>query len=106
MEVKSLTLIIVTSLIPPDKASETLKKYNEIQEKYPLPSYIKQKVSGLRWVREGMKGVAIYEVVKGNMSDALNFVYRYEGEFAGIKGYLNEIETLLGLEEMSGIIPS
>jgi hypothetical protein len=44
--------------------------------------------------------VAIYEVKKGKISDALNFVYRYELEYAGIEGYSNEIETLLAAEEM------
>ena len=60
---------------------------------------------GLRWVEEGMKGVAVYEVEKENVADALNFVYRYEGEFAGIEGYSNDIETLLAVEELTGVIP-
>jgi hypothetical protein len=79
---------------------EVQKKYNEIQEKYLLPPFIKQKKIGLKWVREGIKAVAIYEVKKGKISDALNFVYRYELEYAGIEGYSNEIETLLAAEEM------
>lgn len=44
--------------------------------------------------------MAIYDVEKERISDALSFVYRYELEFAGIEGYSNEIETLLTAEEM------
>ena len=68
-----MVLIMVTSLFPPENGIEIQKKYNEIQEKYPLPSFIKQKKMGLRWIEEGMKGVAVYEVEKGNIADALNF---------------------------------
>ena len=53
-----------------------------------------------------MKSVAVYEVEKGSLEEALNFVYRYEGEFAGIEGYSNDIETLLGMDELTGVIPS
>ena len=93
-----MVLIMVTSLFPPEKGMEVQKKYDEIQQKFPLPSFIKLKKVGLGWIREGMKGVAIYEVEKGKISDALNFVYRYELEFAGIEGYSNEIETPLTKE--------
>ena len=55
--------------------------------------------------RLGLKGVAVYEVEKEKIADALNFVYRYEGEFAGIEGYSNDIETLLEMEELTGVIP-
>ena len=101
-----MVLIIVTSVFPPEKGVEVQRKYNEIQEKYPLPSYIKEKQMGLRWVYEGMKGVAVYEVEKGKIADALNFIYRYEGEFAGVEGYSNDIETLLEMDELTGVIPS
>ena len=79
------------------------KKYNEIQQKFPLPSYIKLKKLGLRWIRTGMKAVAIYGVKKGTVADALNFVYRYESEFAGIEGFSNEIETFLTIKEIPSL---
>ncbi|MCJ7630945.1 hypothetical protein MUP77_00895 [Candidatus Bathyarchaeota archaeon] len=44
--------------------------------------------------------MAIYDVKKDKISDALSFVYRYELEYAVIEGYSNEIETLLTAEEM------
>jgi hypothetical protein len=47
--------------------------------------------------------VAFYEVKKGNVEKALDFIYRYEGEFAGIEGFSDEIETLLGIEEIAGL---
>ena len=100
-----MVLIMVTSVFSSEKGVEVQQKYNEIQEKFPLPPFIKQKQMGLRWVREGMKGVAIYKVEKEKIADALNFVYRYEGEFAGIEGYSNDIETLLEMEEFTGVIP-
>jgi hypothetical protein len=100
MKVKGMVLVVVTSLFPPEKGMEVQIKYEEVQKKFPLPSFIKLKKVGLRWIREGMKAVAIYEVKKGKVADALNFVYRYEFEFAGIEGYSNEIETLLTAEEM------
>ena len=106
MEVKNVVLIMVTSVFPSEKGLEVQRKYDEIQGKFPLPSFVKQKLLGLKWVREGMKGVAVYEVEKGNVADALNFVYRYEGAFAGIEGYSNEIETLLGMDELTGVTPS
>ena len=99
-EVKGMVLIMVTSLFPPEKGTEVQKKYYEIQQKFPLPSSIKQKKIGIRWIRDGIKAVAIYEVKKVNVTDALNFVYRYELEFIKIEGYSNEIETLLTAEEM------
>ena len=95
-----MVLIMVTSLFPPEKGMEVQKKYGEIQQKFPLPSFIKMKKMGLRWIRDGIKAVAIYDVEKEKISDALSFVYRYELEFAGIEGYSNEIETLLTAEEM------
>jgi len=94
-----MVLIMVTSLFPPEKGMEVQKKYDEIQQKFPLPSFIKLKKIGLRWIRDGIKAVAIYDVEKEKISDALSFVYRYELEFAGIEGYSNEIETLLTAEE-------
>ena len=103
---KGMVLIMVTSVFPPEKGVEVQRKYNEIQGKYPLPACIKQKQMGLRWVYEGMKGVAVYEVEKRKIADALNFIYRYEGEFAGIEGYSNDIETLLEMDELTGVIPS
>jgi len=95
-----MVLIMVTSMFPLEKLMEVMKKFNEIQQKFPLPSSIKLKKVGLRWVRGGLKGVAIYDVEKEGISDALSFVYRYELEFAGIEGYSNEIETLLTAEEL------
>ena len=100
-----MVLIMVTSVFPSEKGVEVQRKYNEIKEKIPLPLFMKQKLMGVRWVREGMKGVAVYEVGKGRIADGLNFVYRYEGEFAGIEGYSNDIETLLEMEELTGVIP-
>ena len=100
-----MVLIMVTSIFPSEKGVEVQRKYNEIQEKFPLPPFIKQKQMGLRWVREGMKGVAVYEAEKEKIADALNFVYRYEGEFARIEGYSNDIETLLEMEELTRVIP-
>ena len=95
-----MVLIMVTSMFPAEKVGEVMKKFNEIQQKYSLPSSIKLKKIGLRWVRGGLKAVAIYDVEKEKNSDALSFVYRYELEFAGIEGYSNEIETLLTAEEL------
>jgi hypothetical protein len=88
-------------MFPPEKGAEVMKKFNEIQQKFPLPSSVKLKKVGLRWVRGGLKAVAVYDVEKEKISDALSFVYRYELEFAGIEGYSNEIETLLTTDEMS-----
>ena len=93
-----MVLIMVTSLFPPEKGMEVQKKFAEIQQKFPLPSFIKLKKIGLRWIRDGIKAVAIYDVENEKVSDALSFVYRYELEFAGIEGYSNEIETLLTKE--------
>ncbi len=98
-----MVLIIVTSMFPPEKGKEVQKKYNEVQKKFPIPSSMKLKKLGLRWIRDGLKAVAIYDVKKGKVADALNFVYRYELEFAGIEGYTNEIETLLTVEEMPSL---
>lgn len=95
-----MVLIMVTSMFPPGKGGEVVKKFNEIQQKFPLPSSIKLKKMGLRWVRGGLKAVAIYDVEKERIPDALSFIYRYELEFSGIEGYSNEIETLLTAEEM------
>jgi hypothetical protein len=103
--VKDTVLIMVTSMFPSEKGVEVQRKYNEIQKKFPLPPFVKQKQMGVRWVRAGLKGVAVYKIEKGNVADALNFVYRYEGEFAGIEGYSNDIETLLEMEELTEVIP-
>jgi hypothetical protein len=92
-------------MFPPEKVGEVLKKYDEIQPKYSLPSSIKLKQIGFRWVRGGLKAVAIYDVEKERISDALSFVYRYELEFAGIEGYSNEIETLLSTDERKELFP-
>ena len=96
---------MVTSVFPSEKGVEVQRKYNEIQKNFPLPPFVKQKQMGIRWVREGLKGVAVYEIEKGNVEDALNFVYRYEGEFAGIESYSNDIEILLEMEELTEVIP-
>ena len=103
---KDVVLIMVTSVFPSEKGVVIQSKYNEIHKKYPLPLCIKQKQLGLRWIRDGMKGVAVYEVEKGKIAEALNFIYRYESEFSGIEEYSNEIETLLEIDELTGVIPS
>ncbi len=95
-----MVLIMVTSMFPPEKLTDVMKKYNEIQPDFPLPSSIRGKKVGLRWVRGGMKGIAVYDVEKEKVSEALSFVYRYEFEFAGIDGYSNEIETFMTSEEI------
>lgn len=100
-----MVLIMVTSIFPSEKAVQVLRKYNEVHENFPLPPFVKQKQMGIRWVREGMKGVGVFKVTKDKIADALNFVYRYEGEFARIEGYSNDIETLLEMEELTGVIP-
>lgn len=100
-----MVLIMVTSIFSSEKAVEVQRKYNEVYENFPLPPFVKQKQMGIRWVREGMKGVAVYEGTKEKIADALNFVYRYEGEFARIEGYSNEIETLLEMKELAGVVP-
>ena len=53
-----------------------------------------------------MKGVAVYKVEKGKIAEALNFIYRYEVEYGGIEGYSNDIETLLEMEDLTGVISS
>ena len=98
-----MVLIMVTAMFPPEKGMDVQKKYNEIQSKFLLPSFLKQKKLGMRWNRVSMKVVAVYEVEKEKESDALSFIYRYETEFAGIEGYSNEIETLLTIEEMPSL---
>ena len=103
-KVKNLAIIMVTSLFPSNKAGDGQQIYRNIQDKYPLPSFIKQKQGGMRWVNAGIKGVAFYEVEKGNIEEALNFIYQYEGEFAGIEGFSDEIEVLLTMEEFTGEI--
>jgi hypothetical protein len=104
MEVKDVVLIVVTSIFPSEKGIEIQRKYTEIQEKFPLPPFIKQKQMDLRWIKEGMKGVAVYKVEKGKIAEALNFIYRYEVEYGGIEGYSNDIETLLEIEDLTGVI--
>ena len=98
-----MVLIMVTSMIPFEKGAEVRRKYDKIQQKFPFPPYIKKKQIGARTVREGMKAIAVYEVEKGKIAEALNFVYRYETEFAGIEGYSDDIETLLEMEELTGV---
>ena len=99
-----MVLIIVTSIFPSQSSNEVKQKYNEIQEKHPLPPFIKQKLSGLRWIKEGMKGMAIYKVKRNKIAEALNYIYRYELEYGEIEGYSNDIETLLEMEDLAGII--
>ena len=43
-----MVLIIVTSIFPSEKIIEVKKKYDEIQQKFSLPSFIKLKLMGLR----------------------------------------------------------
>ena len=99
-----MVLIIVTSIFPSQSSNEVKQKYNEIQKKHSLPPFIIEKLSGLRWIKEGMKGMAIYKVTKNKIAEALNYIYRYELEYGEIEGYSNDIETLLEMEDLAGII--
>ena len=98
-----MVLIMVTSIFPPNTGLQVQQRYKAIQQKFPLPAFVQSKRVGVRWVREGMKAVAIYEVERGKVTEALHFVYEYEAEFASIEGYSNEIETFLTVDEFPSL---
>lgn len=101
-----MVLMMVTVHCPPAKASEVAKSYLESIKKFPPDASIsKTLVIGVRATKDGIKIIAIGDIVKGKYEEALLRQVQGSQEFsAGIEGYTYEIEAYMDITEAMPIV--
>ncbi len=99
-----MPLIMVTTWYPPNKATETAKKFLEVTEKFPQESFEKSWLAGVKSDECGIKTVWLTEIERGKLEEALNLAGRRLAEYFGIEGYRFKIETLMTFEDAMPLI--
>ena len=92
---------MMTVSYPANKADEVVKKFVEVEEKYPQEDRIASSVfpGGVYSDDDGVNTVTITDVPEGKMADAINSSYKIMNEFRNIEGYKYKIRPLLSIEE-------
>ncbi|NVM53837.1 MAG: hypothetical protein HWN66_09060 [Candidatus Helarchaeota archaeon] len=86
--------LILTSTYPFTKQAETEKAFFKAMEKNPTPAYIKPATPlAVRAGRAGIETLAVYEIDKGKIEEATNFIAKALQEYWGIEGYTYELTT-------------
>jgi hypothetical protein len=93
--------LMMTVSYPANKADEVVKKFVEVEEKYPQEDRIASSVfpGGVYSDDDGVNTVTITDVPEGKMADAINSSYKIMNEFRNIEGYKYKIRPLLSIEE-------
>ena len=85
--------ILINVWYPVEKSDEVGKKYLEVEQVYPFPSFIKPVSAWETWATKyGLKGSGIFETPKENFEGTINnFVRRLTMYAEAIEGYKFEI---------------
>jgi len=101
-----MVFTIMTVLYPIGKASEVAKRWIESLQKFPPDASLGKTLAiGVNPTKDGIKVVAIGDVVKGKYEEALLRGIQSTHEFmADIEGFKYEIETFMDIAEAMPII--
>ncbi len=93
--------LITTMLYPGDKAEEVAKRYLEAITKYPPDGSLGTEIvpAAVKSTLQGIKVMAISEVKKGKLEDAMTRTVNIITMFHSIKGFESTTETYLTVEE-------
>jgi hypothetical protein len=93
--------IITHCWYPLTKADEVAKKYLEALEKYPPDESLAKSVvpAAISSIQEGLETLAIVEVERQKVGDALERDIRFMIEFRSIEGFNYEIKIWSKVEE-------
>ena len=98
--------ILITVWFPASKGLEVGKKALEIVEKLPEDETISKTIlpGGLMRTKNGIKGIAIYEVMEGKFEEAFNRASEILELYAEVEGLNSRIDTMAtALEAMESI---
>ena len=98
--------ILITVWFPANKAIEVGKKALEITEKLPEDETISKTIlpGGLMRTKNGIKGIAIYEVIEGKFEEAYGRASEILALYAEIEGLNSRIDTMTtAIEAMESI---
>ncbi len=98
--------IIIRTLYPPCKIDEAAKKYVEIMEKFPPDDNLGKVVVpvAVTITTDGVEALAISEVKRDKLADALDYTAKVMLEYRNIEGYKYEIKTWSTGEEALGML--
>jgi len=100
-----MVIIVVESIIPHEKASESGKKWLEVTKKFPPDrSVSKQLFVAIRPSSRGMISLGAWEVKDGKEKEALVRMNESMLMFTEIPGYKYSIKTFLSSVEAMGLI--
>ena len=96
-----MVVIVVTFLFPHAKSPQVAKKNIEMIQKYPSdPSISKTACLAANPTLDGMKVLAMIEVAKGKVSEAIDRLGKQYQEFAlEIEGLKYQMETYMSIAE-------
>ncbi len=95
-------MYIMTNIsYPSDKVDEVVKKFVEVEEKYPQEERVTSPVfpGGVYSDDDGIHTISIVDVAEGKMTYAINMTYKILNEYRNIEGYRYKIRPLLTIEE-------
>jgi hypothetical protein len=93
--------LMVTVSYPANKNDEIVKKYVEVEEKYPQEDKVASPIfpGGIYSDDDGFHSIRILDVPEGKMADVIKFTYKVMNEYRAIEGYKYKIKPLLSVEE-------
>jgi hypothetical protein len=98
--------IVTTTLYPSDKVDEVVKVFLDSLKKYPPDDTIGTRVvpSAVTRNLQGIKSIAITEVKKGRLEDAVIRTANILSMYNTVQGYEGSFEVYLTIEEALGTI--
>lgn len=101
-----MSYIFTTVLYPGDKATEVAKRYLEALTKYPPDDSLGTEIvpAAVTTTLQGIKVIAITEVKKGKLEDAMGRTAKMMDMFYSIQGFEYTMERYATLEEAMKII--
>lgn len=96
-----IVLLVTTALYPHKVASEVAKKNIEMATKYPpAPDIGETVIMGARATKKGITVLAVYNVKKGKMEEALiRLTMQYQEFVASIEGFKWHVKTFMTVAE-------
>ncbi|MFW9824517.1 MAG: hypothetical protein ACFFE4_16355 [Candidatus Thorarchaeota archaeon] len=98
--------ILLTVWFPASKSIEVGKKALEIMENFPEDESILKTVlpGGLMRTKNGIKGIAVYEIIEGKFEEAYTLVSDILTSYAEVDGLNGKIDTMAtAVEAMESI---
>jgi len=98
--------LVTNSLYPSEKADEVGKIYLEALTKYPPDENLATEVvpSAIKTTHEGIKSIAISEVKKGKLEEAITYALKFMAMFLSVEGFEFTMDHYLTIEEGLAVI--